>query len=138
MQELGEIKKKVEKKLGLGKAPNVVEGTGPGATSGSPREVSIYSHPLVGQLGLIVEGVAIPGRGGVYSVLHSESQPPPDPRRHWAVLVGNVFHELNGDLSLNILYQNGRVDQSDFKWEKYTVGWTKYDDHAIVNAGMPQ
>ncbi|KAH6913851.1 hypothetical protein BKA70DRAFT_1217554 [Coprinopsis sp. MPI-PUGE-AT-0042] len=125
----------VEKALGLGKGSNVVEGSGPGSTSGSSRPVSIYSHPVGGQLGSIVEGVFSPGKGGVYNLGQEGRESPPDPRRHWAVLVGDVFHELNADINLNVLYQNGRVDGSTYKWEKFTVGWTKYDDVAIMNAG---
>ena len=131
------LKKFAEEKFGLGKAPNVVEGSGSGSTNEAPREVAIYSHPLGGPLGMIVEGAISPGKGGVYTAEQSKRESPPDPRRHWAVLVGDIFHELNGDLNLNVLYQNGRVDNSSYNWEKFTVGWTKYDDQAIMNAGEP-
>jgi hypothetical protein len=127
--------KVVEKGLGLGKESNVVQGSGPGSTNGPSRPVAIYSHPVGGQLGSIVEGILSPGKGAVYNLGQEARESPPDPRRHWAVLVGDVFHELNADIKLNVLYQNGRVDSSKYKWERFTVGWTKYDDIAIMNAG---
>ena len=116
--------------VGLGKAPDVVSGE---SEHPDMRAVSIYSHPVGGTLGSIIEHLLSPGQGGVYVLDHTES--PPDPRRHWAVLVGNVFHELNADHNLNVVYQNGLADKSTYKWERFTVGWTKLSDAAIRNAG---
>ncbi|TEB28781.1 hypothetical protein FA13DRAFT_1793645 [Coprinellus micaceus] len=48
-------------------------------------------------------------------------------------LFGVYFHELNVDHNFNNVYQNGRIDQTSYKWEPFTVGWTKYDA-AIKNA----
>lgn len=72
---------------------------------------------------------------GAYNVGHVYKSTPPDPRRHWAVQVGDYFHELNVHHNINVIYQNGRTDSSDYKWEKFVVGWTRWDDAAIRDAG---
>ncbi|TEB18485.1 hypothetical protein FA13DRAFT_1648715 [Coprinellus micaceus] len=112
-------------KFGVGRNPDVVP-SGSGSTHEQGRPVTIYSHPVLGTL----------ARGREASmVLVSHTEAPPDPRRHWAVQVGDFFHELNVDHNFNNVYQNGRVDQTSYKWERFTVGWTKYDDAAIKDAG---
>ncbi|KZV74749.1 hypothetical protein PENSPDRAFT_681708 [Peniophora sp. CONT] len=66
-----------------------------------------------------------------------------DPTYHWAVMVGDYYHELNpkglsgGFLYMEIQngYQNGRIDDGKVWTHQVQVGFTKYNDAAIVAAG---
>ncbi|KAJ8085001.1 hypothetical protein PM082_003778 [Marasmius tenuissimus] len=119
-------------KLGLGAAPNTVPSDSP-RTDCEPRVVKICYHPVMGAIGGFVDHLISPGKGGLYNLDHQEA--PPNPRYHWAVLVGDFYHELNGDHNLNVVYQNGKLNDQKWEWEFYTVGSTRYNDEAIRIAG---
>jgi hypothetical protein len=104
-------------------------------------KVVIASHPVVG--GAYNQAVRL--KVGSYT---GDLDEIPDPTYHWAVVVGNYWHELNagpgksGDGELGSLvncYQNGQVGSTKwngFSWSKFfVVGVTRYNDEAIRQAG---
>jgi len=113
------------KAVGLGQAPNVVP-EGEKSTNDSPRKVQIAWHPVGGALGAYLQGPDRP------QPLNASS--PPDPTHHWAVLVGDYYHELNADSSLDVVYQNGKPEAAQ-QWRLYDVGMTCFNDAAIKEAG---
>lgn len=61
----------------------------------------------------------------------------PSPNYHWAVIVGDYYHQLQADPADGEKwnwYENNTYDWTD-KWERYEVGETKFNDQAIVSAG---
>ena len=56
------------------------------------------------------------------------------------MVVGNYYHELNADLTLSNVYQNGVVGNKEnpgrYEWKMFEVGTTRYNDEAIRLAGM--
>ena len=119
---------KIGETLGvLGQAPNVVPAGQP-SHDDSPRSVIIGSHPVGGILStLLLE----PGRIGLSMIGLDKA---PNPTFHWAVIVGDFYHELNADKRLDVIYQNGKPVFLEH-WSKYVVGSTTFNDVAIKEAG---
>ncbi|KAF7531316.1 hypothetical protein G7054_g8986 [Neopestalotiopsis clavispora] len=135
---IGEVvtRNELQENLDIGKAPNVIPSDAPRYDM-PPREVVISSHPVV---------------AGAYTQAlkrySGDLDEVPDPAYHWAVVVGNYWHELSagpgksGDGELNSLincYQNGQVGSTKWKgysWSKFfVVSTTRYNDEAIRQAG---
>ena len=100
----------------LGKAPNAIPPDKPNQNS-ARRNVYVGSHPLVGPdaiKALAVVGNVLIGRVPVAPSIR-ESKGVPDPMHHWAVIVGDYFHELNADKNFDVVYQNGKVKWAEWK-----------------------
>jgi hypothetical protein len=69
-----------------------------------------------------------------------------DPSYHWAAMVGNYYHELNpkglsGGIAFFHIqngYRNGKLDDGKVWTHKIQVGFTNFNDSAIVAAGESQ
>jgi hypothetical protein len=58
----------------------------------------------------------------------------PDLTHHWAVRVGDWYHQLQVKGGWNF-YENDKYDAFLGAWDQYEVGVTRYNDAAIVSAG---
>jgi hypothetical protein len=148
----------VKRRVGLGKAPNVIPVDPPADAHGPARMVQIGFHPAQGALGKHVgDLVKRPHAAAVKELLARQ----PDPTCHWAVVVDGIYHELNGDIvlvphepgeeekkrtlsvhipgvALRVLYQNGRIEKEGAKdaWQFFTTPEkTCFNDNAIREAG---
>ncbi|KDR79580.1 hypothetical protein GALMADRAFT_39052, partial [Galerina marginata CBS 339.88] len=101
----------------LGPGKNVVPKDTPDQ-DGPIRRVIIGWHPVCGGIGRFLNNF-----GGF-----------PRKAQHWAVFVGDYYHELSSDADLNILYQNGKIEDEVFEYQD--AGYTHFNDQAIVDAGM--
>lgn len=132
--KLPDLIQDIAHKGGLGAKPNSVPTAEP-KTDEPGRLVYIGSHPIGGAFGKLV-----------YETLQDEKFRTggglPDPTTHWAVLVGDFYHELTGGElfvgpdgisgGVTVAYQNGKKDEE--KWNLYVVGTTRFNDAAIVKA----
>ncbi|KAI1261007.1 hypothetical protein F5Y18DRAFT_403079 [Xylariaceae sp. FL1019] len=110
--------------IGLGHQPNVVPPGEPGF-SDERRTVAIGWHP--------VPGAAWLTRTSLGKLIRDKINKYPDPTQHWAILVGDYCHQLWMDENLDVIYINGRLDDS--VWTTYEVGHTKLNDQALREAG---
>ncbi|KAF5603937.1 1-acyldihydroxyacetone-phosphate reductase [Fusarium subglutinans] len=118
----------------LGKQENVVPHATPDK-HGPLRDVHLGSHPVGGVLSKLI-GSAISHQVSVSPSLISQN-PAPDPTHHWAVIVGEYYHELGGDRDLKVIYNNGKTsDQTALgAWQKpFWIGKTTFNDEAIRQA----
>ncbi|KAH7211480.1 hypothetical protein DER44DRAFT_894551 [Fusarium oxysporum] len=123
-------------KLGIaGKQENMIPPATP-SKSDPPREVLLGSHVVAGMIGKLVAAITLIRKPGVPPYNFS-SNPAPDPTHHWAILVGDYYHELGGDVEFNILYNNDKTSAQTFLglWEKpIVIGKTTFNDEAIRQA----
>lgn len=127
----------VGKGLSLFSEEDVIPPAAP-SHSRPPRPVIIGCHPISpvsGPLGVELE-----------RVVKQTGKPVLDPTYHWAVFVGDYYHQLNprgisGGLSfihIQTGYQNGKVGDGRAEWSyQLQVGYTKFNDAAVVDAGRP-
>ncbi|KAF4623584.1 hypothetical protein D9613_001456 [Agrocybe pediades] len=99
---------------GLGPGKNVVP-QGTENKNAELRQVKIGWHPILGKFGRAI--------GKLLARKH----------QHWAVFVGGYYHELGADTNMKVVYQNGKFGDEQFDLED--VGYTTFNDQAIVNAG---
>ncbi|KAF4496676.1 1-acyldihydroxyacetone-phosphate reductase [Fusarium agapanthi] len=128
------LKYSLEKLGVLGKQENVVPHATP-SKHGPLRDVHLGSHPVGGMISKLI-GAAISPQVSVSPSLISQN-PAPDPTHHWAVIVGDYYHELGGDKNLKVIYNNGKTsDQTVLgAWQKpYFIGKTTFNDEAIRQA----
>jgi hypothetical protein len=123
-------------KLGVaGKQENVIPPAAP-SKSDAPREVLLGSHAVGGMIAKLIGAVTSP-HVAVQPIFVS-SNPAPDPTHHWAILVGDYYHELGGDVDFKILYNNDKTSAQTFfgAWQKpIVIGKTTFNDEAIRQAG---
>ncbi|KAF5262409.1 hypothetical protein FOXYS1_6872 [Fusarium oxysporum] len=121
-------------KLGVaGKQENMIPPTLP-SKSNPPREVLLGSHVVTGMIAKLIGALTPQTR--VLPITFS-SNPAPDPTHHWAILVGDYYHELSSDLDWIILYNNDKTSAQTFLggWEKpMLIGKTTFNDEAIRQA----
>ncbi|KAL0057278.1 hypothetical protein AAF712_016083 [Marasmius tenuissimus] len=97
------------------------------------RPVAIACHPAGVGLGDIV-------KEDIEKMEKAAGQTILDPTYHWAVVVGDYYHELNpkgisGNFEIQNGYQNGEMSDGKVWSHRMEVGYTKYNDAAIVAAG---
>jgi hypothetical protein len=103
---------------GLGAGPDVVPKEPAANQNSGLREVKIGYHPIMGGVGKFLDDLS----GGM-----------PMYMQHWAVIVGDYYHELNADKDGKNVYQNGKV--ADAKFRMTDAGYTTWNDRAIADAG---
>ncbi|KAK1225118.1 hypothetical protein PQX77_011933 [Marasmius sp. AFHP31] len=121
------------KDLSLFKEDDVVPQASP-SFEDPQRPVIIACHP-----------VGIPGLGNlmkedIEKMEKATGRTILDPTYHWAVIVGDYYHELNakgisGNFEIQNGYQNGRMTDGKEWSHRLQVGYTKFNDAAIVGAG---
>ncbi|TFK43225.1 hypothetical protein BDQ12DRAFT_661928 [Crucibulum laeve] len=102
---------------GLGKGPDKVPPGPINKNESEARRVHIGYHPI----------------GGGVGNFFSKALGAPMWMQHWAVIVGDYYHELNADESMTVVYQNGILKDANFTVTD--AGYTTFNDRAIVEAG---
>ncbi|KDR69149.1 hypothetical protein GALMADRAFT_160688 [Galerina marginata CBS 339.88] len=103
----------------VGPGKNVVPKDSPNEKS-ELRQVLLGRHPVLGPIGCFVDKWVRPFK---------------KTEQHWAVFVGGYYHELGVNRKLNVVYRNGKVQVGDKTFELEDVGYTIFNDQAIVDAG---
>jgi hypothetical protein len=70
--------------------------------------------------------------GGLFGI-GAAAVPYPNPSYHWAICVGDWYHQLQATDGRN-WYENDKYDWTG-GWKSVDIGYTKYNDVAIVSAG---
>ena len=129
----------------LGARPSVIPEDGssiPASGSVARRVVNLGTHHVGGKWASIAENIVkgtILGPSSITVPSNSDALRVPDPTFHWAVIVGDYYHELiggnaqkdfSGNITVTPAYQNGHYRPQDFE-RKYEVGHTSLTDQQI-------